>query len=114
GESARQSGFSRHAANSNAATLRPKNDQAKASESVPAASARPRVRGLAASTRRSTMRLKVMAALRAPTMASTIHPSTGHGGQQGEGQRKHRVLELDHFERAPGAGPEAGHGMPSA
>src|SRR6185312_7905357 len=79
--SLRQRGLRRQAARKKTAELTSRNPQAKLSERVPAARARLRVRGLAASSRRSTMRLKVMAALRAPTMATTIQPSTPHGGQ---------------------------------
>src|SRR6478735_3220606 len=44
-------------------------------ESAPAGMARMAVRGLAASIRASATRLKAMAAERAETMQSTIHPS---------------------------------------
>ena len=52
-----------------------------AGTTVPAGSARSAVRGLAASIRRSTRRLKPMAALRAPTIATTIHPTVAQLGQ---------------------------------
>jgi hypothetical protein len=43
-------------------------------ESFPDGNARLRVLGFNPSNRMSTIRLKVMAALRAPTIAATIHP----------------------------------------
>ena len=78
----------------------------------PAAARGPRCAGFRASIPWSASRLKPMAALRAPTMATRIQP-TGRsprpwpGGQrqrgEGEGQGEDRVRELDH--PAVGEGP---------
>ena len=79
--------------------------------STPRGSSRPAVRGLRASIAWSARRLKPMAALRAPTIATTIQPSwlqrnAVARGERGRGererQREDRVRELDH--------PAVGHG----
>jgi hypothetical protein len=89
------------------------NPQQNPRESRPAGMWRDFVRGLRASISASTSRLNAIAADRAPTMAitiqSTIQPLCGRGkaafakrqqrAGQREGQREHRVLEADHFER---------------
>ena len=68
---------------------------------LPAGNSRLRVRGLRASISRSMMRLKPIAAVRAPTIAATIHAKNARVGQsrapgdehgsEGEGQRENRV-----------------------
>merc|ERR1711969_245044 len=47
----------------------------------PVTDGRAAVRGLLASRWRSTRRFQVIAAVRAPTMATSTHPSTAHSGQ---------------------------------
>src|SRR5439155_7333784 len=53
----------------------------KPGDKIPAGRARIAVRGFAASILASTSRLKAIAADRAATMHTTIHPSTLSGGQ---------------------------------
>ena len=80
GDSARASGLSFQAAS----TSTPAHAAVKAATApgltCPAGRARPAVRGLAASIRRSTSRLNAIAALRAPTMATTIQKTVRHEG----------------------------------
>jgi len=75
GASLKQRGFSAFAATRNRAAAAAKNSQAKPLLRVPAGRWRPRVRGLRASSSASSIRLKVMAAERAPTIATTIQES---------------------------------------
>ena len=75
------------------------------------------VRGLSASKRASTARLKPMAALRALTMQTTIQPTCAHENGVGaprqqragerERQREHRVAEADERQ----VGGESGHAV---
>ena len=65
----------------NKAPLRMQSVQALAREIVPAGRCRLRVRGLAASNLRSTIRLKAMAQVRAVTMAIRISPNNFQPGQ---------------------------------
>src|SRR6478672_7806032 len=80
GESASASGLSCQAATTSRAALAAVNRTTAAGLTSPAGSARPAVRGLAASIRRSTSRLNAIAALRAPTMATTIQATVRQGG----------------------------------
>jgi hypothetical protein len=57
------------------------NAHAKRTDSSPAGMARVRVRGLAASIRRSAMRLKAIAAERAPTIATVIQTACQRVGR---------------------------------
>jgi len=75
GASLKQRGFSAFAATRNRDAAAAKNSQAKPLLRVPAGRWRPRVRGLRASSSASSIRLKVMAAERAPTIATTIQES---------------------------------------
>ena len=79
GDSAKQIGFSRHAANTNSADATTTNSVASATVIEPRGSSRFAVRGLSASIRASTSRLNPMAALRAATIATTIQPIAATG-----------------------------------
>src|SRR5882762_2538720 len=81
GESFRASGFNCHAAKMKIATAASVKIHAKPVESAPVASARWAVRGFALSKRTSAMRLTVMAALRAATMATMIQSNCFQVGQ---------------------------------
>src|SRR5215813_4101619 len=72
GESLKVSGFNCHAALTKTATAAIVNTQANSTESAPVAKARILVRGFSLSERKSTMRLTVIAAERAETIATTI------------------------------------------
>jgi hypothetical protein len=72
GDSAKQIQPSGQVDATNAADVAARNAQAWAPESLPVGISRFAVRGLSASQRASTMRLKAIAALRANTIASTI------------------------------------------
>ncbi len=72
GDSAKQIQPSGQADATNATALTTRNDHACRADSLPAGISRLAVRGLSASQRASTMRLKAIAALRAVTIASTI------------------------------------------
>jgi len=73
--------FSMKAANRNTVTLARVNPITKPLDTRPWGKARAWVRGFRESMGASTSRLKAMAALRAPTMASRIQPHTGRGGK---------------------------------
>src|ERR1700681_1567697 len=75
GESLSASGFNCHAATTSTAEAITVNAAAKATESSPLGRARLAVRGLRRSNSRSAMRFMVMAAERAPTMATMIQRS---------------------------------------
>ena len=79
GESARHSGFSMAAAATSAAADTTTKTHTLARESTPRGSSRPAVRGLRASIAWSARRLNPIAALRAPTIATTIHRSVRQG-----------------------------------
>src|SRR5688572_1036312 len=72
GARARHTGDSAAAAATKSAVEAASTPQAHPAASLPLGSGREAVRGLAASMARSAMRLKVIAAVRAPTMAATI------------------------------------------
>ena len=73
GDSAKQIQPSGHVEATNATEVTTRNAHACAADSLPAGISRLAVRGFSASQRASTMRLKAIAALRAVTIASTIH-----------------------------------------
>ena len=81
GASASVSRLSMAAASRKRAADRSVKAQTKPSERRPAGRARERVRGLAASIRRSAMRLKAIAQERAPTIASAIQSSCRRAGR---------------------------------
>src|SRR4051812_31551121 len=81
GESARASGLSCQAARTRRRALAAMNRETAAGETSPAGRARLAVRGLAASIFRSISRFHPMAALRAPTMATTIQSTVRQTGQ---------------------------------
>ena len=72
GESTRQSRPKLAAAATKAAALIAVKSAAENTVTLPVGSSRPAVRGFLASSRRSTMRLNPMAAVRAPAMATKI------------------------------------------
>jgi hypothetical protein len=74
GDSARQTGPSFHAASTNAIDETITKARASARVITPRGSSRIAVRGLSASCEASASRLNPIAALRAATMAATIHP----------------------------------------
>jgi hypothetical protein len=78
GESMPHSGLSCHAAYTNTIDATVTAATASVTRSMPLGISRCRVRGLRASMSRSTMRLKPIAAKRAPVKASTIQPIIGH------------------------------------
>ena len=77
GDSAKQIGFSRHAAKTNTADATTTNAIASRELIAPRGSSRFAVRGLSASIRASTSRLNPIAALRAATIATRIQPTDG-------------------------------------
>ena len=81
GASARQSGFSIHAAMKRSAADAAAAAPTSSGERSPAGRCRLAVRGLAASRKRSARRLTLMARVRAPAMASVTHTSTCQPGQ---------------------------------
>ena len=81
GESSSACRLRRHAAITSSAEPATVKIQAKPSERWPAGSARLAVRGLRRSNSMSAMRFMVMAAERAPTMATTIHRVCCHEGK---------------------------------
>src|SRR3712207_5295696 len=81
GASANVNQLSEYAASRNNATEAIKNDHAKPTESFPLGNSRFAVRGFAASKRRSMMRLKVIAAERAPNIATVIQRICRHAGK---------------------------------
>ncbi len=81
GESAKASRFSIAAANTKTAAAIAVNVHAVARLSAPRGISRSRVRGFSASMRASAMRLKAIAAERAPTMATITQSQTRTGGQ---------------------------------
>ena len=119
GDSTRHSVLSRDAANTNTADDTITKTAASGVVIAPRGSSRIAVRGLSASNRASTRRLKPIAALRALTMHTTIHADLRPRerllapGQQRAGQRKrqreHRVAEADERE----IGRELVHGSAS-
>ncbi len=78
GASIRHNGLSRHDANTNAAEAIVTNTAASLVVIAPRGSSRFAVRGLRASIRASTRRLKPIAALRAATIATRIQPTVCH------------------------------------
>src|SRR5271154_139105 len=80
GASSRESRFKRQAAKKSTAEDTNVKNQANPAESSPAGRARLAVRGLRRSYSRSAMRFMVMAAERAPTMATMIHRICRHVG----------------------------------
>src|SRR6185436_11255901 len=80
GDREKASGLSSQEAKTRRAALAATKRATQRGETRPAGRARPAVRGLAASIRRSTRRLNPMAALRAPTMAATIQSTVHHAG----------------------------------
>ena len=75
GERTKHKGFRDHAATANTKDDTATNAAASLVVIVPRGSSRPAVRGLSASMRASARRLKPIAALRAATIATTIHPT---------------------------------------
>src|SRR5208282_1740674 len=80
GESARQSGFRRHAEKTKSPAESAQKAAADATETRPAGMSRSFVRGFRASMSRSAIRLNAIADERAPTIAPTIQKRVGRGG----------------------------------
>jgi hypothetical protein len=105
GESARHSGLSREEANTKTIDEMATKRVASIWLIAPRGSSRIAVRGLSASKRASTRRLKPIAALRALTIHTTIHVTcvhekgcTRHASSapvSANGQREHGVTEAD-------------------
>ena len=81
GDSLSAKRLSRHAAKTSSAQLTTTNTVTNAGVTNPAGNARIAVRGFPASMLRSAKRLNPMAALRAPTIATTIQPTIRQLGQ---------------------------------
>ncbi len=77
GESAKHTGFSRHEANTKMADEMTTKMTASRTLMAPRGISRFAVRGFSASMRASTRRLNPIAALRAATIATRIHPTVG-------------------------------------